>query len=543
LIRKGQLPPELREIAAYNASFQYWNSRGEPEKANRMAWAMLGAAKRAASQYGAVALAIDDPKKRAEVIAKGYNELVPDGNTMKITGSSPKGVKFEMLDPKGNVTEQGALAMDDMVQLATGMVNGTQWLQSMTGFATAGQTNAEKALEKRSQARAAFEGASTDDKDYVNTLDDEARAKYLAMDPRDRSEFAKRHQQRSEQERKQGNFETRLAVGAENMDRKEANDLAKTAIRLGMWEETRNQVMTMHEQKLAQLQAQEKGRNTRFGESMAARRQRQQEVDLNILGKRTKTTDGAGVKLTQQQKRANEQESALDQQESAITLDAPEVTDTEGGFARERLSRDRQARVGEQLAPIQAQRGFEAERRSQKEMGDVSKPDLDATRLAVTAWRDAANADLAKNGKPAMPAPKTAELDTLSNLSAGIVSANRVSSDEAIRIAHLASDRRVPVRMVQDPRDPRAARVQIGNERPVRLSSDDLNLIAYARGGALNPQAPTGFDSPNPQPGGIITRTAPATPRAVTARPGMTGNPTVPGYRGSYQRAIRLDGG
>jgi hypothetical protein len=97
--------------------------------------------------------------------------------------------------------------------------------------------------------------------------------------------------------------------------------------------------------------------------------------------------------------------------------------------------------------------------------------------------------------------------------------------------------------MVQDPRDPRAARVQIGNERPVRLSSDDLNLIAYARGGALNPQAPTGFDSPNPQPGGIITRTAPATPRAVTARPGMTGNPTVPGYRGSYQRAIRLDGG
>jgi hypothetical protein len=158
---QGQLPPELRQIAVYNALQQYWTNRGDPQKADRMAWGMLQAAKRAASQYGAVALAIDDPKKRAEVIAKGYNELVPDGNTMKITGSSPQGVKFQMVDPAGKITEQGSLAMDDMIQLATGMVNGTQTLQSMIGFATSAPTNAEKALEKRSQARAAFEGASS----------------------------------------------------------------------------------------------------------------------------------------------------------------------------------------------------------------------------------------------------------------------------------------------------------------------------------------------------------------------------------------------
>jgi hypothetical protein len=175
-IRRGSFPWSCGRSLRTTRCTNTGTIKGEPQKADRMAWAMLSAAKRAASQYGAVALAIDDPKKRAEVIAKGYNELVPDGNTMKITGSSPQGVKFEMVDPAGKITEQGALAMDDMVRLATGMVNGTQWLQAMTGFATSAPTNAEKALEKRSQARAAFEARSVDDRDYVNTLSDEDRA-------------------------------------------------------------------------------------------------------------------------------------------------------------------------------------------------------------------------------------------------------------------------------------------------------------------------------------------------------------------------------
>src|SRR5215211_3933825 len=77
---KGELPPELREIAGYNAVYKYWNALGQPQKADRAAAQMLGAAKRAAALYGAAALAVDDPVKRAQVIAKGYNELIPDGD-------------------------------------------------------------------------------------------------------------------------------------------------------------------------------------------------------------------------------------------------------------------------------------------------------------------------------------------------------------------------------------------------------------------------------------------------------------------------------
>jgi hypothetical protein len=57
---------------------------------------------------------------------------------------------------------------------------------------------------------------------------------------------------------------------------------------MGMWDETRNQVMTMHEQKLAQLQAQEEGRNTRFGDEQAARRATSAgDRSAHPMGKRT----------------------------------------------------------------------------------------------------------------------------------------------------------------------------------------------------------------------------------------------------------------
>jgi hypothetical protein len=98
---KGQVPPELREIARYERQVR---SSGQLAVISREPKAMHGAclgSKAAASQYGALALSIDDPVKRAQVIAKGYNELVPDGETLKITGKAPDGgAKFELHDPR-----------------------------------------------------------------------------------------------------------------------------------------------------------------------------------------------------------------------------------------------------------------------------------------------------------------------------------------------------------------------------------------------------------------------------------------------------------
>jgi hypothetical protein len=66
----------LRSCARSRASMRsisIGQERGDKGRADRAGWALLGEAKRAASQYGAAALAVEDPVKRAEIIAKGYN--------------------------------------------------------------------------------------------------------------------------------------------------------------------------------------------------------------------------------------------------------------------------------------------------------------------------------------------------------------------------------------------------------------------------------------------------------------------------------------
>lgn len=358
---KGELPPELRDIAGYNALQKFWTARGEPQKADAAAWNMLQASKKAVSQYGALALSIDDPVKRAQVIAKAHNEYLPDGEVMKITGKSGNGAKFELFNNKGDLTEKGVLAMDDMVKMATGMHNGTAYLQSMVKFATDAPTPAERKIEAERKSIEEFErerGVPEDERDFMNTLSDNERNKFLKMPSSAQKVYRKEHMARVEQDRKQSNFDTRLQVGAENMDRKEANDLAKTAIRLGMWEKTREQVMTQHEQKLAQLQAQEAGRNDRFDQSMAARRRREQEIDQRILNKRTATHDGAGVKLTAKEAAENRRQGAIDTTEQgaldAVDAATPLTPGGNEGTMEERRRRD----VIREQGPIRVQAGY-----------------------------------------------------------------------------------------------------------------------------------------------------------------------------------------
>ncbi len=521
---KGELPPELRDIAGYNALQKFWTARGEPQKADAAAWNMLQAGKKAVSQYGAMALSVDDPVKRAQLIARAHNEFLPDGEVMKITGKSGNGAKFELFDNKGDLTEKGVLAMDDMVKMATGMHNGTAYLQSMVKFATAAPSAKDKALEARRGALADFDAASPEDDIVMSRLSDKQREAMTRMDPQDRRAVLTQERQKMDIERKQSNFDTRLQVGAENMDRKEAIDLAKTAIRLGQWETTRDQVMTMHEQKLAQLQAQEAGRNNRFDQSMEARLKRQREIDQRILDKRTSTRDGAGQKLTAKQKDAAAVEDKRLAGEQAITSrsDVPEGTDVEGGpWTGPALAEER-------LGTARAQTGYAAAREQQAKLEGKSGVDPDATATAVTELWTKPKAEGGFEQKTPLT-PK--QRDTFTGLATGIASANHIPAEQAIRVAIDAANPRVPVRFRQDPTDPRAATVQLGGHPPMRIGADTLNLIAMARGGELNPRQAV----PDRTYRGSDYRTNPP-PRATTALPGVTGNPLQ-----ARRKALDLD--
>jgi hypothetical protein len=519
---KGQLPPELREIARYNAVYQYWSARGEPQKADRAAWSMLSAAKRAASQYGAAALAVDDPVKRAEIIAKGYNQLVPDGNTLEIKGKSGDGVKFELHDAQGRVTEKGALAIDDMVQMATGMVNGTEYLRSMVQFATSQPNAAEKKAETERKSIEEFTDTLEPEQrsDYQSTLNDEQRKKFLAMPSRAQNQVVREWQRDRKQAFDEFKFDTRLKVGAENLDRKEALDIAKFATRYGMWEKTREQVMTMHEQKLAQLQAQEAGRNERFDQSQEARRKRQEEIDKRILEKRTRTTDGAGVRLTARERAAKATEDARVGRERAIELgnDVPPGTDIEGGpwtgpaLAQERIGTSR------------AETAFQAAREREAKIGGKSSIDFDATNTELErVWKD----ELKKPMEELSPPVR----ERLTTIAGGIAAGNNIPASSAIKLAMTAVDPKAKLRFGTDSAG--NTRLQIGGAAPIVIGEDALNMIAMARGGTLTGGPAVPVYRENYPKGNGSPR-----PRAATALPGVTGNPTPSQNR---RRALDMD--
>jgi len=528
---KGELPPELREIARHNAIYQYWSRRGEPQKADRAAWQMLQASKAAASQYGAAALAVDDPVKRAEVIAKGYNQLVPDGNTVKITGKSGNGAKFEMYDNQGRLTEKGVLAVDDMVQMATGMQNGTAYLQSLVQFATAAPGAAEKKAE--TERRSIEEFSNTLDReqqsDYQSTLNEDQRRKFLAMPSRAQNQVVREWQRDRKQAFDEFKFEERMQKGAEQFDRKEALDIAKFSTRYGMWERTRDQVMTQAERTLAQREQEEAGRNKRFDQSQTARDKRNREIDQRILDKRTAGRDGAGVRLTAKERAANAAEQGRIAGEEAVRTGIEEAVPlprgVSEGTAEEARSRAVETAVGERIGSMRAETGFQAGRERAAKLGGKAQVDWEGTATAFDEfWK-------ASGGKKIAPAERT----NMIGIAGGIASGNDIPPDAAIELALAAREKNNPIRFIADPSDPRMAQVRIGNSQPLRVGSDTLNLIALARGGSLTGGAVGSLLST----GDLARRerTNPP-PRAATALPGITGNPTPAQRR---QRALDID--
>jgi hypothetical protein len=507
---KGQLPPEMLEIARYNAQYKYWKSLGEDGKADRAAWSMVSAARRAATQYGAIALSIDDPKKRAEVIAKAYSRLVPDGNTMEIKGSSPQGVKFEISDPKGNLTEKGVMAVDDMVKMATGMVNGTQWLQSMVQFATAAPTNAEKALEKRSAARTEFEKsiAGTDDQDYISTLSDEQQKAYLKMDPRERKEFSQRHERRAQEEAKAQRFDERNQLQADREAVKAGNraddiadrwarfdinrdDKAMAAARReeiqafdmarkqGNWEAMRDDRLGLAERWQALKERDLSDRNSRLDQSLAARQKRYEEIDRRIIEKRG--TKDSPLKLTAKEAAEGRRTSAIDvgadQRRMAIAGEGQEGNEFGygGGPSPEQQTR---------MDAVTAGAGFNRIPEANRKFDDN---DYTAIREGLgKAW----------TGKGVGP---TEQL-WASRIASDIRRSGDVSNDDAVMLTQKALDPKGP-----EPRVLRDGSVVLHPSLPpVRMTEESLLALAQLRGRAATPGG-------KPEPG----RAQPATPGAT----------------------------
>jgi hypothetical protein len=479
----------LREIASFNAQQQFWAARGEPQRAEAAAWGMLQAAKKAVSQYGALALSIDDPVKRAEVIAKAHNQYLPDGEQLKITGKSGDGAKFELFDNKGQLTEKGVLAMDDMVKMATGMHDGTHYLQAMTNFATAAPTAAERALQKRADTRAAFEEriAGQDDRDYISTLSDEDRKAYLAMDPRERKEFSQRHERRQQEDAKAQRFDERNQLQADREEIKAGNradDVADRWLKFdinrddkamatarreeiqafdmarkqGNWETMRDDRLSINERWRALKERDLSDRNSRLDQSLAARQKRYEEIDRRMIEARG--TKDSAIRLSPKERAELNRTQAVDTAEAQGVAGVESAIPLTPGGSEGTMEEQRSRAVGTATGPIRAQAAYQ---RIAPEERAIDEGDFAEIRKKVPeAWKETKN-----------PTDHLVASQIAAEIRAA--SGNKLTNDDAVNMTMQALSGNAEPKVLP------GGRLQIGNLPPVAISGESLIQLAAMR--------------------------------------------------------------
>lgn len=129
---EGKLPPHLRSLARLYGTYKYYEERGDRKKAESIAGAMLLNAKRNAQFYGAVVqdrIQRGDMKGAAGAAERAYGEY-PDGNRVEVKPAGRE-FTFRVIDDEGKLTQEGRLSINEMMRMATGMQDGTEWFRSL----------------------------------------------------------------------------------------------------------------------------------------------------------------------------------------------------------------------------------------------------------------------------------------------------------------------------------------------------------------------------------------------------------------------------
>lgn len=123
---EGKLTDSQRNMAALGSVYQHWANKGEPEKAQRVAFQMLQYYRNASQRYAAIAAKaaeggnIDLATKAA---LKAYAN-VPDGNDLKIMPNPKGGLMYELSGPKGEVIRKGIATPQQLAASAMGLASG-----------------------------------------------------------------------------------------------------------------------------------------------------------------------------------------------------------------------------------------------------------------------------------------------------------------------------------------------------------------------------------------------------------------------------------
>jgi hypothetical protein len=143
-----KLTPDERTMARLYGGYQYFMNKGDVQGAQRYAAGMLLHSKSIIGHAGAVAqvaLQHGDVQGAANAIAQGYSAH-PDGKSVKVLSVGPDGVQYAIVDDRtGQQVDQRRAALNDMMAVATGMSNGSAWLDAIEqGFTPQGKPGAAR---------------------------------------------------------------------------------------------------------------------------------------------------------------------------------------------------------------------------------------------------------------------------------------------------------------------------------------------------------------------------------------------------------------
>lgn len=464
---EGKLPRDQQIMAGWSKYYEHFSKKGDLEKAARGASAALMYSKQVSQRAGALALAAldkGDVEGAANAMKAAY-DYIPDGVAIRVKSAGPGGVEYETVDLKGSKPVFGKATPEEMRQIASGMMDGSEWFQAVS----AARVPVDKAAQRQAaetKAAAEFEGTLAPEQldDYRATLSSEQLEKFNKLPRQKQQQYLNAFRTDRKAAFDEFKFDERMARAAQTGDRKEALDIFKFATRYGMWEKTREQVLTENEKRLAQKEVEEAGRNRRQELSFEERRKLQQERDKAILSRRTKTLDGAGVKLTAREAAEGRRTGAIDAAEQERLDRVEQAIPLTPGGSEGAMEERRRRQVEAASGPIRAGAGFGRIPTAERAVDDSDVAEIDRITKEDPAWKTA--------GLSPVDTQWARRIASEIKGAGGAITTNQ----DAVNAVAAALDPKYP-----DPVVLPGGEVRIGRLPPVKMSESSLMQLAMLR--------------------------------------------------------------
>lgn len=133
----GELDGQMKGAKTLVEAYKFFTSKGDAVKAKKIAGQIIKFNQMASMTQGQMALEAlrqGDLVSASKLITDAYNENVPDGGSIEAT-PTPKGTVLYKIDRAGYAQQQGELGAKQMWELASGVADGSQFVQRMAALA------------------------------------------------------------------------------------------------------------------------------------------------------------------------------------------------------------------------------------------------------------------------------------------------------------------------------------------------------------------------------------------------------------------------